>query len=481
MTDERKQELTQLLQAAMENLEIRPDGGFQGLSITPVQYKSHLQQAWSSYSESSLWIVRHFTVDISGETESKLLKFIKAELDPFIHEDKILSAAIFAFNRVIGGSRGHKSSATDGEHLNQLLDQLLKIAIFRGIESAVSDLERCTKEIDGSFQAIILLTGITLEAEIQVFDGFRLIPLSNSTGDLPRCWGGLPNPNRDFFKRTLLVIDYSVFPIFHNPFLSATTEDKWEDKWDMQEDRFRFEVKNREFSNLNEADFHEKFCQALSLACNSAVQIDTVWDYIMEDELFNINKSRHSVSSTHPSSAVSVKIGKTEIEETKRLYKKIVDPSSNVAEKLQIPIDRWIKSKTSKAPEDKIIDLVIALEALYLSDRDGKSEFSFQLRLRAAWHLGRDQAHRKELMKDFSKIYEWRSKIVHTGELPNKRKKTPFTWREIAKFTEKVQDLCRDSILKILEDRKFPDWNDWNDLILGDKSLSCKCSILSAD
>ena len=104
MTDERKQELTELLQEAMENLEIRPYGGFQGLSITPVQYKWHLQQAWSSYSKNSLWIVQHFTVDISGETKSKFLEFIKAELDPFIHEDKILSAAIFAFNRVIGGS-----------------------------------------------------------------------------------------------------------------------------------------------------------------------------------------------------------------------------------------------------------------------------------------------------------------------------------------------------------------------------------------
>ena len=470
MTDERKQELIQLLREAMENLEIVPYGGFQGLSITPVQYKSHLQQAWSSYSESSLWIVQHFTVDISEETKSKLLEFIKVELDPFIHEDKILSAAIFAFNRVLGGSR-HKSSATDGEHLNQLLEQLLKIAIFRGIESAASDLERCTKEIDGSFQAIILLTGITLEAEIQIFDGFRLIPLPNSTRELPRCWGGLLNPNRAFFRKTLLVIDYSVFPIFHNPVLPATTENKWQDKWDMQEDRFRFEVKNREFSILNEVDFHKKICQALSLACNSAVQVDTVWDYIAEDELFNINKSRYSVSSIHPPSAVSVKIGKTEIEDTRHLYEKLVDPNSNVAEKLQIPIDRWIKSKTSQTPEDKIIDLVIALEALYLSDSDGNSELSFQLRLRAAWHLGRGQAHREELMKDFSKIYDWRSKVVHTGKLPKKTRGTSFTWQEIAEFTEKVQDLCRDSIMKILADGIFPDRNDWNDLILGEESL----------
>ena len=71
-------------------------------------------------------------------------------------------------------------------------------------------------------------------------------------------------------------------------------------------------------------------------------------------------------------------------------------------------------------------------------------------------------------MKDFSQIYEWRSKVVHTGKLPNKTKKTPFTPEEVTEFITKAQDLCRDSIIKILENGKFPDWNS---LILGDESL----------
>ena len=39
---------------------------------------------------------------------------------------------------------------------------------------------------------------------------------------------------------------------------------------------------------------------------------------------------------------------------------------------------------------------------------------------------------------------------------------------EVREFITRAQDLCRDSILKILEDREFPDWND---LILGEESL----------
>ena len=62
MTEQRKQKLTQLLQEALANLEIRPYGGFGGLSITPDEYKQHLQQAWSAYSKNSLWIVQHFKI-----------------------------------------------------------------------------------------------------------------------------------------------------------------------------------------------------------------------------------------------------------------------------------------------------------------------------------------------------------------------------------------------------------------------------------
>ena len=67
-------------------------------------------------------------------------------------------------------------------------------------------------------------------------------------------------------------------------------------------------------------------------------------------------------------------------------------------------------------------------------------------------------------MKAFGEIYDWRSKVVHTGKLPNKTKKTPFTHKEVQQFIENAQDRCRESILKILEDGKFPDWNS---LILG--------------
>lgn len=112
----------------------------------------------------------------------------------------------------------------------------------------------------------------------------------------------------------------------------------------------------------------------------------------------------------------------------------------------------------------------IALEALYLSETDYNREIRYRFSLHAAWHLGKDKKHRKELMKEFKTIYDWRSTVVHTGKLPEKgsgKKKKPYPPEEVEAFITNAQNQCQKSILKILEDGKFPDWND---LILGEES-----------
>ena len=462
MTDERKQQLTQLLQAALAHLEIRQDSAGRHQSIH--EYRLMLQRYWTSSSMDVLLTVMRSQLDIvNASIKSKLLDFIREAFSEFILEDHIQSASFFMF-----------LSSPSGYPLDNLLKQLLRIAIVLGVEKATSVFDRCTKNPSGTFQYIALLEGIKVEKEIQVFDGPRIVPLPHSTSELPHYLpSGLYLGPLDFLGKTLLVIDASISPIFCEPQPQGIDSNV----------RPGFEVevtgdflKNGNVDNFDimtesyVTDFYDKFCWALSLACNSAVQVAAKWKFLAKHELFNLppphgdGASRYRNVDLFGSSTVA---GETQIEEAKRLYEKLVNPSSNVAEKLQIPIDRWIKSKTPQAPEDKIRDLGTAFETLYLSD-DEKYKRSCKLEKRASSHLGKDPAHREELMKDFREIYEWRSKVVHTGKLPNKTKKKPFTRQEIAEFTEKAQDLCRDSIMKILKDGKFPVWND---LILGEESL----------
>lgn len=456
MTKERKQELRQLLTEAMTSLEIRRSGTES--SLLPVEvYRTLLQRRWTFYSQDSSSVL-DFNPYITNEvTKSKLLDFIRVGFAPFIHEDRIQSGIIF----IIGGP-------TSGYPLGMLLKQLLKIAIVRGIEGAISAFDRCTEETHGSFQYIALLEGIRLEAEIQVFEGLRLVPLPHSTSELPSYLSNLSSfgPSKlSLLGKTVLIVDCSVSPIFCKPFSKPLQEGFQQDDL-----LFRVEVSGGKFPNFKVEDFYEKFCQALSLVYNTSVQIALGWRFVAEDELYNLDVGmvgggffRHLGPFKSATDA-----GETQIEEAKRLYYILVNLDSNIREKLQIPINRWIKSKASENPVDKMIDLGVAFETLYLSGIGATTELSFRFRLHAAWHLGKDKKCRKALMKEFREIYDWRSAVVHTGKLPkkkvSKKKRRPYTEEEVVKFIARAQGLCRQSIIKIMEDGRFPNWND---LILG--------------
>lgn len=451
MTEARKQELKQLLDEAMASLEIRHSR--EESSLLPVEvYRMRLYQSWTSYSEE----LRSLSFDphiVNETTKSKLLDFIRVEFAPFIHEDRIQSASLLL-----------KGGPSPGYFLESLLAQLLRISIVRGIAGAVSAFDRCTKETQGYFQYMTLLEGITLEAEIQVFEGIRLVPLPLSTSDLPDY---LPNPGlseistSSLLGKTVLIINAFVSPIFHKPF--STTIALQEEVQQLFR-TFKIRVSGERFPNFKVADFYEKFCQALSLACHSAVQPSLKWSFLAADELFNLNPVGGGCAMSLGPFGTSTKAGETQVEEAKCLYGKLLNLDSTVREKLRIPIDKWIQSKVSGNSVDKMIDLGIAFEAFYLSNIESPTELAFRLRLHAASYLGKDKEDRKVLMKEFQKIYDWRSSAVHTGKLPNKKKKIPFTPEEVEKFIERAQDLCRESIMKVLENGRFPNWNS---LILG--------------
>jgi hypothetical protein len=67
----------------------------------------------------------------------------------------------------------------------------------------------------------------------------------------------------------------------------------------------------------------------------------------------------------------------------------------------------------------RLVDATTALEALFLSDGN-KDELKFRLQLRIARLLSNTVEERKALSDTFSKIYDLRSAIVHTGETPKK-------------------------------------------------------------
>ena len=482
MTEATKQQLRRLLAEAMGKLivlyEHRP-------SPIPVKvYRRYLQERWRYYGVDFLsfsfstrfWLVisensKEFDL-INRNTE--LINFIESELAVFFNQGYIPT-----------GSYIVESGFTDGTCLfcpqfqsnqsHHILQRLLEIAIVHGIEEAVLAFDRssCSEGVHGIFQYVSLVEGIRVEADLQIFEGVRLVPLpslktTTTAEEVVQYLPGFPanafsDQAASFFGKALLVIDCPGFSLFHKtprkPFESG-----------MKTVDLPFQVEEHDFilSNRQEInDFIGSYFKVLCLVCNSPVQIDPLGWFLKDDKSIHYHngtiRTRYPFLERGPFRS-STEAGRSEIDKAMNLYNLLINSDSNIGEKLQIPINRWIRSTTSKTFEDKIIDLAIALESLYLLDRDAESELSFQLRLRASWFLGKDKTRRQALMKDFSNIYDWRSKVVHTGKLPKKTKKTPFTQREIEEFVENTQDLCRDSIMKILEEGECPDWNN---LILG--------------
>ena len=195
MTEERKQELRQLLQKIMESVEIvSQDGG----SLPVTEYGAQLRERWASYSAESRSVKDFSPSIVIDETALKLHAFIKSELGQFINEDRIVTAISYA----MGGS-------SEGVHLNSFLTQLLKIAIARGTEEAVLAFDRCTKDTHVSIQCVALLEGIKIEEAIQVFEGVRLVPCPRLTIGQSTLFTAYSSPW--YFRRILLLTNAAYY------------------------------------------------------------------------------------------------------------------------------------------------------------------------------------------------------------------------------------------------------------------------------
>ncbi|WP_176115284.1 HEPN domain-containing protein [Burkholderia cepacia] len=120
---------------------------------------------------------------------------------------------------------------------------------------------------------------------------------------------------------------------------------------------------------------------------------------------------------------------------------------------LTVSLHRLNESIRHRNPVDKALDLGIALESLLLSGKREKEQLSLQFRLRGAWLLGQDGAHRNALYKQFQELYELRSLAAHTGTISTKKGSS------VDIVLAQGQSICADAIKKIILRGGYPDWN----------------------
>ena len=431
--------LADLLERAVANVVVTHDRTNQQLDVST--YRDKLQRHWSHHwPEPDLNHPNQYTPAIvRPEIHEELLATARSALGENVREDRVQTAAI-----VTVGVYG------PGFSLGDLVERLVIVAIGRGHEHAAVEFYRAVDGGSAVYRWIGLLLGVRIEHAIEVAPHIRIVPMPNSTGDLPAYFPpmGFRNPI-NLMGCTLIVVEHSVRPVFGDP-----------DSLRSLEDIFRREQLCAELPNFN----IDQFCDALSLASNGSIERVSDWTHVDPDALFIHGFPHTGLGRREYPFAMgargSVKATEDEVQNAVALYEARSSLSSADAQKLEVPIKRWIKSKTDQSLEDTLIDLGIALESLYL-DRGNRSELSFRLRLRAAWFLRLDFTERESVMTNIGKIYSLRSNAVHNGSVEYNRKNRDSR--------DKAQQICLQSITKMIHHvathGKFPDWER---LVLGD-------------
>lgn len=196
-------------------------------------------------------------------------------------------------------------------------------------------------------------------------------------------------------------------------------------------------------------------CRSLSLACDNYVTWALAWSDSRDWRAFGQEERLVMYSRSHYTDGNVVPLTPDICALLGDMLSKKLHAEDGAPRYLDLALGRWIRSKRPVGIADQLVDLRIALEALYLDD-DVQGELSFRLATHVAWHLGENADERLKYQTIARRAYKLASGVIHGRAV---------------KFTDKEndlladgQDMCRQGLLKMLDTGEKPDWKK---LILG--------------
>lgn len=282
------------------------------------------------------------------------------------------------------------------------------------------------------FACIAVLAGFNLEHDLTVADGVAIRRLPDTPGELSsvgappalstrwRIFDTGPNP---LCGEPALWIECEA-PAFFHPSVS-------------DERRKRFEYANPDVARALPTE-------ALSLSCNSAVEVVCAWR-VFPTDVQSFSPWRLSLP---PWPDRRLRVG------LPTLSQDMLSRAVEIGRKLSCygphnpglmnAIHRWIRSKEGSSV-DRFIDLRIAFESLY-AGKDEQGEVSYRVRTRCARHLKESLSDRKDLSRKVGRFYGTASGFVH-GRPLDKRKA-----RELRDQLTEADGICRQALLRNIED-----------------------------
>jgi len=290
----------------------------------------------------------------------------------------------------------------------------------------------------------VVLQGIDIDETLELAEGIRLTKSPALRPDYPVLLPSL-SPSVTRLDVIQMSIDCELAPSFCLP--DANPKDQL--FWTPTETILGTTSFGRPLETIKKHKWLESFCKSMSLVSNSHVDWHLMWRDLDAFEAFTDGPGSISFQSGYRSSTNDTKISQACLEETRRIQS-ICEGNETAKTSLSLAIDRWVRSKESTSDTDRLIDLRIALEALYANREKG--EKAFRVATCGAWHLGRHVKHRIEIRETLRKAYDDSSSVIHGGELKHAVKDRGLVSR--------AQDICRDGILKRLDETETPKWQE---------------------
>jgi hypothetical protein len=132
------------------------------------------------------------------------------------------------------------------------------------------------------------------------------------------------------------------------------------------------------------------------------------------------------------------KLGEAEVPQFLEFFRWFEKAPQGRERRIQVALRRFNMAYERRIPEDKLLDMVVAFEALLLTNA---MELSLRLSMSVA-NLLKEERDRKTVFDTMRKAYNHRSGIVH-GEA--------IDGGELASSVREVEDLLRDSLRTVLK------------------------------
>jgi hypothetical protein len=134
--------------------------------------------------------------------------------------------------------------------------------------------------------------------------------------------------------------------------------------------------------------------------------------------------------------AGSYKITSDELNYFREIYEKYILLSDAVKTSLNVPLQRLNNSKIRVGHIDRVIELGVALESIFLHKCPDRDQLSYRFRLNGALFLGNNKHGRHEIFNFLKTFYKLRSEAVHSGVLKTQKSRRP------KEMIDKATKLC---------------------------------------